>query len=71
MTTLNTMVLEPNHEMASSNTGNTSVFRNRVGNYISRKAYIEMLVSSEGVISHRYLSPNESRWVMTNRKVGN
>lgn len=71
MTTLNTMVLEPNHEMASSNTGNPSVFRNRVGNYISRKAYLEMLVLTQGVVSHRYLSPNESRWVMNNKKVGN
>lgn len=71
MTSLNTMVLEPNHEMASSNTGSPMVFRNTVGNYISRKAYLEMLVSSQGVISHRYLSPNESRWVMTSKKVGN
>ena len=71
MTTLNTITLEPNHVMASSNTGNTMVFRNTVGNYISRKAYLEMLVSSQGVISHKYLSPNESRWVMNNKKVGN
>ena len=71
MTTLNTITLEPNHVMASSNTGNTMVFRNTVGNYISRKAYLEMLVSSQGVISHKYLSPNESRWVMSNTKVGN
>jgi hypothetical protein len=71
MTTLNTMTLEPNHVMASSNTGNTMVFRNTVGNYISRKAYLEMLVSSQGVISHKYLSPNETRWVMNNKKVGN
>ncbi|NDB86238.1 MAG: hypothetical protein EB127_26610 [Alphaproteobacteria bacterium] len=71
MTTLNTITLEPNHVMASSNTGNTMVFRNTVGNYISRKAYLEMLVSSQGVISHKYLSPNETRWVMNNKKVGN
>ena len=71
MTSLNTITLEPNHVMASSNTGNTNVFRNTVGNYISRKAYLEMLVSSQGVISHKYLSPNESRWVMNNKKVGN
>ena len=71
MTTLNTITLEPNHVMASSNTGNTMVFRNTVGNYISRKAYLEMLVSSQGVISHKYLSPNETRWVMSNKKVGN
>lgn len=71
MTTLDTMVLEPNHEMASSNTGHPSVFRNTVGNYMTRKAYLEMLVSSQGVVSHRYLSPNESRWVMNNKKVGN
>ena len=71
MTTLNTITLEPNHVMASSNTGNTLVFRNTVGNYISRKAYLEMLVSSQGVISHKYLSPNETRWVMNNKKVGN
>jgi hypothetical protein len=47
------------------------VFRNTVGNYISRKAYLEMLVSSQGVISHKYLSPNESRWVMSNMKESN
>lgn len=70
MTSLNTMVLEPTHEMASSNTGSPMVFRNRVGNYISRKAYLEMLATSKGVVSHRYLSPNESRWVMS-QKVGN
>ena len=71
MTTLNTITLEPNHVMASSNTGNTMVFRNTVGNYISRKAYLEMLVSSQGVISHKYLSPNETRWVMNNKKESN
>jgi hypothetical protein len=71
MITLNTITLEPSHAMASSNTGNTMVFRNTVGNYISRKAYLEMLVSSQGVISHKYLSPNETRWVMNNKKVGN
>ena len=71
MTTLNTITLEPNHVMASSNTGSPMVFRNTVGNYISRKAYLEMLVSSQGVISHKYLSPNESRWVMSNMKEPN
>jgi hypothetical protein len=71
MTTLNTITLEPSHAMASSNTGNTMVFRNTVGNYITRKAYLEMLVASQGVVSHRYLSPNETRWVMNNMKVGN
>jgi hypothetical protein len=44
---------------------------NTVGNYISRKAYLEMLATKQGVVSHRYLSPNESRWVMSNTKVGN
>jgi hypothetical protein len=68
MTSLNTITLEPSHAMASSNTGNTMVFRNTVGNYISRKAYLEMLATSQGVVSHRYLSPNESRWVMNNKK---
>jgi hypothetical protein len=71
MTTLSTITLEPNHVMASSNTGSPMVFRNTVGNYISRKAYLEMLVSSQGVISHKYLSPNESRWVMSNMKESN
>ncbi len=47
------------------------VFRNTVGNYISRKAYLELLATKQGVVSHRYLSPNESRWVMNNKKVGN
>jgi hypothetical protein len=71
MTTLNTITLEPSHAMASSNTGNPMVFRNTVGNYISRKAYLEMLATSQGVVSHRYLSPNESRWVMSNMKESN
>ena len=71
MTTLNTITLEPNHVMASSNTGSPMVFRNTVGNYISRKAYLEMLATKQGVVSHRYLSPNESRWVMNNTKVRN
>jgi hypothetical protein len=68
MTSLNTIVLEPNHVMASSNTSDNNVFRNTVGNYMTRKAYLEMLVASKGVVSHRYLSPNESRWVMENKK---
>ena len=68
MISLNTMVLEPNHPMASSNTGSPMVFRNTVGNYISRKAYLEMLATKQGVVSHRYLSPNESRWVISNMK---
>lgn len=66
---LNTIsvVVEPSHEMASSNTKNKNIFRLANGNYISRKAYVYM-VASEGLISHRYLSPNESRWVFENRK---
>jgi hypothetical protein len=54
MTTLNTITLEPSHAMASSNTGNPMVFRNTVGNYISRKAYLELLATKQGVVSHRY-----------------
>ena len=66
---LNTIsvVVEPSHEMASSNTKNKNIFRLANGNYISRMAYVYML-ASEGLISHRYLSPNESRWVLENRK---
>lgn len=66
---LNTIsvVVEPSHEMASSNTKNKNIFRLANGNYISRKAYVYM-VASENLISHRYLSPNESRWVLENRK---
>ncbi len=71
MNSLNKIVLEPSHAMASSNTGNAMVFRNTVGNYISRKAYLEMLATKQGVVSHRYLSPNESAWVFANRKVNN
>ena len=65
---LNTIsvVVEPSHEMASSNTKNKNIFRLANGNYISRKAYVYM-VASENLISHRYLSPNESRWVFENR----
>lgn len=68
MNSLNTITLEPNHAMASSNTGSPMVFRNTVGNYISRKAYLEMLATKQGVASHRYLSPSESAWVFANRK---
>jgi hypothetical protein len=61
-----TVVVEPTHEMASSNTKSNSIFRLANGNYISRKAYV-YLVASENLISHRYLTPNESRWVFANR----
>jgi hypothetical protein len=60
------VIVEPNHDMASSNTKNPNLFRLANGNYISRKAYVYM-VATEGIISHRYLTPNESRWVMENR----
>jgi hypothetical protein len=64
-----TVVVEPTHSMASSNTKSNNIFRLSNGNYISRMAYVYM-VASENLISHKYLSPNESRWVFTN-KVGN
>ena len=69
MTSLNeiTVVVEPSHSMASSNTKNNNIFRLANGNYISRMAYVYM-VASEGLISHKYLSPNESAWVFANRK---
>ena len=60
------VIVEPSHSMASSNTKDNNIFRLANGNYISRMAYVHM-VASEGLISHRYLSPNESRWVMENR----
>jgi len=60
------LVLEPNHPMASSNTGDVSIFRLANGNYISRMAYVYM-VADKGLLSHRYLSPNESKWVFANR----
>jgi hypothetical protein len=61
------VIVEPSHSMASSNTKSNEVFRLSNGNYISRKAYVYM-VASEGLISHRYLTPNESRWVFQYRK---
>ena len=61
------VIVEPSHIMASSNTKDNNIFRLKNGNYISRMAYVYM-VASEGLISHRYLSPNESRWVMEYRK---
>jgi len=61
------VMVEPSHSMASSNTKNNNIFRLKDGNYISRMAYVYM-VASEGLISHRYLTPNESRWVMNYRK---
>lgn len=71
MNSLNTLtvVVEPSHSMASSNTKNNNIFRLANGNYISRMAYVHM-VASEGLISHRYLTPNESRWVFDTKKVG-
>ena len=60
------VIVEPSHPMASSNTKSNEVFRLSNGNYISRKAYV-YLVASENLISHRYLTPNESRWVFENR----
>ena len=60
------IIVEPSHAMASSNTKSNEVFRLSNGNYISRKAYVYM-VASENLISHRYLTPNESRWVFANR----
>ena len=61
------VIVEPSHPMASSNTKDTNIFRLANGNYISRMAYVYM-VMSENLISHRYLSPNESQWVFANRK---
>jgi hypothetical protein len=66
---MNNIVIDYSHPMASSNTGDNRLFRNSVGNYMSRKAYLELLASKEGCVSHRYLSPNESKWVFAN-KVG-
>ena len=61
-----TVITEPSHPMASSNTKSNELFRLANGNYISRMAYVHM-VASEKMISHRYLTPNESRWVFQNR----
>ena len=61
-----TVITEPSHPMASSNTKSNELFRLANGNYISRMAYVYM-VASENMISHRYLTPNESRWVFENR----
>ncbi len=64
---MNNIIVDASHPMASSNTGDPLVFRNSVGNYMSRQAYLELLASKEGVVSHRYLSPNESAWLMSVR----
>jgi glycine/serine hydroxymethyltransferase len=64
-----TVITEGSHPMASSNTKDKNIFRLANGNYISRMAYVHM-VASENMISHRYLSPNESRWVFDYKKVG-
>jgi hypothetical protein len=58
------LVLEPNHPMASSNTGDVSIFRLANGNYISRMAYVQM-VASENLLSHRHLTPSESMWAIS------
>ena len=65
MNSLN-VITEGSHPMASSNTKDKNIFRLANGNYISRMAYVHM-VASEGLISHRYLTPNESKWVFANR----
>jgi glycine/serine hydroxymethyltransferase len=65
MNSLN-VITEGSHPMASSNTKDKNIFRLANGNYISRMAYVHM-VASENMISHRYLSPTESRWVFQNR----
>lgn len=62
------VVVEPTHSMSSSNTKDNNIFRLANGNYISRMAYVYM-VASENLISHKYLSPNESKWVLS-QKVG-
>jgi hypothetical protein len=67
MTNTISVIVEPSHDMASSNTKSNNIFRLANGNYISRMAYVYM-VASENLISHRYLSPNESRWVMSYQK---
>lgn len=64
---MNNIVIDYSHPMATSNTGDSRVFRNSVGNYISRKAYLELLSTKEGCVSHKYLSPNESVWLMSVR----
>jgi hypothetical protein len=58
------LVLEPNHPMASSNTGDVSIFRLANGNYMSRMAYVQM-VASENLLSHRHLTPSESMWAIS------
>jgi len=61
---MNNIIVDASHPMASSNTGDPLVFHNSIGNYMSRKAYLELLASKEGCVSHKYLSPNESAWLM-------
>jgi len=63
---VSSVVVEPTHPMSSSNTKSNDIFRLSNGNYISRMAYVYM-VASENLISHRHLSPNESKWVFGNR----
>lgn len=58
------LVLEPSHPMASSNTGDVSIFRLANGNYMSRMAYVQM-VASENLLSHRHLTPSESMWAIS------
>ena len=58
------LVIEPNHPMASSNTGDVSIFRLANGNYMSRMAYVQM-VASENLLSHRHLTPSESMWAIS------
>lgn len=58
------LVIEPNHPMATSNTGDVSIFRLANGNYMSRMAYVQM-VASENLLSHRHLTPSESMWAIS------
>ena len=58
------LLIEATNPMASSNTGDVSIFRLANGNYMSRMAYVQM-VASENLISHRHLTPSESMWAIS------
>jgi len=41
---MNNIIVDASHPMASSNTGDPLVFRNSIGNYMSRKAYLSATI---------------------------
>ena len=46
-----TVVVEPSHPMASSNTKNKNIFRLANGNYISRMAFVHIVAPTTDILT--------------------